>query len=68
MEQLPGEAHRYMKAEGKQGRRKYLRYGKTPRVSTPLRFVLQAPLPEAPIWAGRLPRPEFSTAVQRLNG
>jgi hypothetical protein len=39
------QAHRYMKAEGKQGRRKYLRYGKTLRVSTPHPSVLQAQLP-----------------------
>jgi hypothetical protein len=47
MEQLLGKAHRYMKAEGKQGRRKYLRYGKAARVSTPQPALLQAPLPEA---------------------
>ena len=35
MDQLLGKAHRYMKAEGKQGRRKYLRYGKITYVSTP---------------------------------
>ena len=45
MEQLPGEAHRYMKAEGKQGRRKYLRYGKATYLSTPLRPGLQALAP-----------------------
>ena len=32
-----------MKAEGKQGRRKYLRYGKTDYVSTPHRALLQDP-------------------------
>ena len=49
MEQLLGEAHRYMKAEGKQGRRKYPQYGKSAYVSTPLPAVMQALLPGAPI-------------------
>ncbi|GAP53753.1 hypothetical protein AHiyo6_03180 [Arthrobacter sp. Hiyo6] len=48
MDQLLGKAHRYMKAEGKQGRRKYLRYGKVAYVSTPLLSLLQAPIQEAP--------------------
>ena len=42
-----------MKAEGKQGRRKYLRYGKATYLSTPLRPGMQAP---APASAGGSPR------------
>lgn len=58
MDQLLGKAHRYMKAEGKQGRRKYLRYGKAAYVSTPLPRLLQALLPGAPSWpAPRRPGP-----------
>jgi hypothetical protein len=52
IDQLLGKAHRYMKAEGKQGRRKYLRYGKPAYMSTPLHGLLQALLPQAPSSAG----------------
>jgi hypothetical protein len=65
MDQLLGKAHRYMKAEGKQGRRKYLRYGKTTRVSTPLPRLLQAPLPKAP---NSPQAPEWTPPERRLNG
>jgi len=63
MEQLLGKAHRYMKAEGKQGRRKYLRYGKAARVSTPLPRLLQALLPEAPSWVLQRERHALGGAV-----
>src|SRR5450830_140417 len=48
-----------MKAEGKQGRRKYLRYGKATYLSTPLASRLQAPAAHAQPAAlpQRLPRP-----------